>query len=304
MKKNFLFIALSVLFVGLAFSSCKKDDSGNNVTDNGKTDPSTIATANLIAYFPFESATNSIDATVSKGITLGQVGGAASFATGRRGNAYQGNINGAYLTYNLSSSNNPLLNLKAFTIAAWIKTPPAILPSDGSNGAAIICQLDGGDVTTMGNLDFMIQSNSTVDSLNVYGYLFKATATWQGQSLGNQNPAFLSDKWVHVVYSYDNTTSTMALYASGLPVFTSIRYADDVQPDGSQPLLGDLSFGQDMSKLYIGAWFQLVTNNAVQDWMHYYPGMIDELRIYNRALTDTEVKALYDAEVTQITSTN
>ena len=37
-----------------------------------------------------------------------------------------------------------------------------------------------------------------------------------------------------------------------------------------------------------------------QDWMKYYPGMLDELRIYDKALTDAEVKALYDAEITVI----
>ena len=36
------------------------------------------------------------------------------------------------------------------------------------------------------------------------------------------------------------------------------------------------------------------------DWMKFYPGMLDELRIYNKALTDIEVKALYNAEITVI----
>jgi len=34
--------------------------------------------------------------------------------------------------------------------------------------------------------------------------------------------------------------------------------------------------------------------------MVYFPGMIDEIRVYNKALSDTEVKALYEAEISVI----
>ncbi len=32
-----------------------------------------------------------------------------------------------------------------------------------------------------------------------------------------------------------------------------------------------------------------------QGWGAYWPGLIDEVRLYNRALSDAEIKALYDA---------
>ena len=48
LSKALLYI---MLITGLVVTSCKEIEDGNN---NGKTDPNTIATANLIAYFPFE----------------------------------------------------------------------------------------------------------------------------------------------------------------------------------------------------------------------------------------------------------
>jgi len=101
-----------------------------------------------------------------------------------------------------------------------------------------------------------------------------------------------------VVYSYNKVTSTETLYANGIPVTTSVRFAGP-EVNGTQPPLGPITFGTDMSKILIGAWPQMLDGTG-QDWMKYYPGMLDELRIYNKALTDAEVKALYDAEITVI----
>jgi len=293
MKKSFLFIAFIALFIGLSFNSCKKDD--NPTPDDGKIDPSTIAAANLVAYFPFESATASI--SKGDGITFSKTGGAASFVTGRRGNAYQGNLNGAYLEYNVAAT-NPFKTMKAFTIAAWIKTPPAIIGTD--NGAAIIFRLNGGD-SFMGNLVLDLESNSDKDSLDIKGYLYNAASPdWKGQDIRLHKPAFLADKWVHIACSYDNVKSTMALWANGVLVGDGIKYSTGADPvTGNQPLLGDLAFGSDMNKIHIGAWAQQIANTA-DSWMRYFPGLIDELRIYNKALSADEMKALYAAEVTQV----
>jgi len=295
MKKSIVSIAFIALAIGVSLSSCsKKTDTGGG-TDTGKVDPNTIAPANLVAYFPLESATNAI--AFGQGITFDQQGGAATFVTGRRGNAYQGSSDGAYLTFDLAS-NNPFVNMKAFTISAWIKTPPAIV--NGANGAAIIAQVDGGDVATMGSLAFVLQSNSSADSLDISGYLYNSSTAWQGQEVRIWNAAFLPNQWVHLIYSYDNVTSTMSLYANGMLVGSQIKYAGPDPGDGTpQPLLGDLTL-VNMTKMYIGAWFEQVAGVNAQDWMRYFPGMIDELRVYNRALTAQEVTDLYAAEASQI----
>ncbi len=285
-KLNFFgfYAVIALLITGMVLTSCEKEEPDPY---EGKTNPSTIAAANLVAYFPFESETASIEK--GTGIMYNKKAGAASFAVGRRGNAYKGSTSQAYLEYDVAST-NLFKNLTEFTMGAWVKTPPA-------DGAAIIFRLNGGD-GFMGNLVFMLEGGSNADSLDIKGYLFNSASEWKGQDIRKAHRSFLSDRWVHVAYSYNKTTSTMTLYANGLPVATSVRYSGP-EVGGVQPPLGALTFGTDMSKILIGAWAQQVAGSG-DGWMKYFPGMIDELRIYDKALTDIEIKALYDAEITVI----
>jgi hypothetical protein len=54
-----------------------------------------------------------------------------------------------------------------------------------------------------------------------------------------------------------------------------------------------------MTKIHFGAWPQQIAGTP-ESWMTYYRGLVDEFRIYKKALTADEVMDLYEAEVTQI----
>jgi hypothetical protein len=293
MKNNFnlmrTFVLSAMFFGSLMLTSCSKSDDDN--TDDGKTDPSTIAAANLVAYFPFDAA----DETVQKAnntITYSKKVGAASFVTGRRNKAYQGSTSEAYLEYNLTAS-NPFITLDEYTIAVWIKTPVT------TSGAAKIFGLNGGD-SFMGNLDLIQESQATGDSVDMKMYLYDSESPdWKGQELRIQKTPFLNDKWFHFVAIYRKSTSTMEFYTNGKFVTSSIKYAGPVPTVGDQPLLGSLKLKNDMTKIYFGAWAQQITGTP-DSWMTYYKGMLDEFRVYNKALTETEISDLYNAEVSQI----
>ena len=254
-----------------------------------KIDPSTVAASNLVAYFPFESESGSISS--GEGITFSKKAGDASFVPGRRGYAYKGSTNQAYLKFHVASD-NIFKDLREYTYVAWIKCPAP------TNGAASVFSLDGGD-GSYGNLGLVVESTSNADSLALRSSVYSTTAVWHLQNQYTFNRAFLTDKWIHIVCSYNKATSVMSIYANGVLINQVIKYADSIQPDGTQPLLGALTLG-DMSKFHIGAWSSIVDGPADYAWMLYYPGLLDELRFYNKALTDTEIKALYDAEITQI----
>ncbi|MFA5819597.1 MAG: LamG domain-containing protein [Bacteroidales bacterium] len=294
MKKFFkisgaLFVIMLVF--GLILSSCKKDEDDPNA---GKTDPTTIATANLIAYFPFE-AEPAIGAAVEKSnstITYVKKVGGASFVTGRRGNGYQGSATQSYLEYNITAGTT-LKTLDEFSLACWIKTP------NTTSGAAKIFSINGGD-SFMGNLALIQESRATGDSVDMKLYLFdSASPDWKGQDIRKQSDKFLNDKWFHVVSVYRKATSEMEFYANGKRVFSQIRYAGPVPVSGPQPLLGTITLGSDMTKIHFGAWAQQIAGTP-ESWMNYYKGIVDEFRIYNKALSTTEIKSLYDAEITQI----
>lgn len=292
MKINFKLIGKfflgAVLLSGVALTSCKDDDDDD--IDDGKTDPSTIAATNLVAYFPFDAEGEAVQ-KANNTITFSKKVGAGSFVDGRRGKAYQGSASESYLEYNLAAS-NPLSTLDEFTLSAWIKTPVT------TSGAAKIFAVNGGD-SFMGTLTLMQESQALGDSVDLKLYLYDSESPeWKGQELRKQRTPFLNDKWFHVVALYNKTTSKMQFYANGVFVIEEPKHAGPKVGE-VQPPLGPIKLGSDMSKIHFGVWPQQIAGTGA-DWMTYYKGLLDEFRIYNKALTEQEIKDLYDAEVTQI----
>jgi aryl-phospho-beta-D-glucosidase BglC (GH1 family) len=80
------------------------------------------------------------------------------------------------------------------------------------------------------------------------------------------------NEWHHLVVTYDGVTNTGRVYIDGLLAETR-QFSSSFTP-------------QTAYDLYIGR----------RIWDHQiYKGLLDEVRIYNRALSDHEVRALYDA---------
>lgn len=290
--KKYLSI-LSAVAVAAAMVACEKDGNGdaNKVDVN---DPSTVQTEHLVAYFPLESEAKAVE--LGEGITYSKKAGAASFVKGIRGNCYANSSNQSnnfsYLDFALAEK-NVFKTICDFTISAWIKA------SDKYDGAPAIISLNGGD-GGMGNLDVMLEGNKNVDSLDVKVYLFnEKSSAWKGQELRISNAGFTTDKWFHLVYMYDSKTSEIKLYSNGQFVASSIKYADGVQADGTQPLLGAHGFKSDMKNLYFGAWWNNLDGTHADAWRSSYPGLLDEVRVWNVALTEEEVLDLYTKEVTK-----
>jgi hypothetical protein len=289
--KNFIKISgvLSalVLVFGMMITSCKKNEDPNA----GKTDPSTIATANLIAYFPFDGNATEKIATLTPSVET-----AVTYVTGRRGQAYQG-AELAHLLYTLPAASK-MKSLTSFSVAMWIKSP--LVTGDPE---ITIFEIGKSDDLFWGNLKLgLLRLNATADSLNFKTFFLKNGAVWSGQHIGYSDNLFLINKWMHIVFMYDENTSKFEIYKDGVKVVTNDgvenRWAagDDVVP---RPKLGPLSF-LNADKLNIGAWRPKSENAATDAWMGWFLGNLDELRVYDKGLSATEVKALYDAEVTWV----
>jgi hypothetical protein len=289
--KNFLkisgLLSAVVLVSGITLSSCSKDDDPNA----GKTDPSTIATTNLIAYFPFDGNATEKIASLTPSVET-----AVTYVTGRRGQAYQG-AELAHLLYTLPAASK-MKTLTSFSVAMWIKSP--LVTGDPE---ITIFEIGKSDDLFWGNLKLgLLRLNATADSLNFKTFFLKNGAVWSGQHIGYSDNLFLVNKWMHIVFMYDENTSKFEIYKDGVKVVTNDgvenRWAagDDVVP---RPKLGALSF-LNADKLNIGAWRPKSENSATDAWMGWFLGNLDELRVYNKALSATDVKALYDAEVTWV----
>lgn len=93
---------------------------------------------------------------------------------------------------------------------------------------------------------------------------------WPGNVIAYTNSsAIITNVWYHVAWTYDH--SAMKLYLNGLPVATNV--------------IGPQAIAVSSTSLRISG-----ADNHV-----YFDGLIDEPSVYNRALSDGEIAAIYNA---------
>ena len=84
-------------------------------------------------------------------------------------------------------------------------------------------------------------------------------------------------------------TQAWALYVDGVKV-KEAEYGDKIAFGKCIP--------EDATALYVGAWASWVEKYVgAADWQMYYAGSIDEIRFFNKALSETEMAELYKEEV-------
>jgi len=287
MKKILAISAIALAAAALLVSCGKKDPVGSN----GKAEI-TIAKADLVAYLPLEDATPEVgDFTLA---SEGQ-GNADNFKAGRTGKAYYGSVN-SYLAYDLGA-NSPLKDLKAFTVSLWVKQ--AEIDYDHAPVPMYFNITDPTDAC-WGNLGMSVDRTATGAGFLTYKWEFRmgdkgsVWKTWN-ENYGDCWPA---GRWNHVIVTYDNVKSEFHAYCNGV----------DVTPEADVPCIvneqpvGDLQF-LNATQLWLGNWpVRYYEGFQWGDaWIgHMDEAAIDEFRIYKRALTAEEAKALYDAEVANI----
>jgi len=282
--KTFCFLATALCAFSL--SSCKKNDS--QPAAPGSDD---VAPANLVSKFSFEG-----DYSESKTGNTG-TGTNTSLITGMKGKAYQGSSNG-FVSFATTPAG--LSNLQSFTTSMWIKT------AKHTGGLQSLFCIPN-TASYMGNLLVMIDPNpGTSDSMQLKVYFEKNVTpaiSWYGQLIdfyGEFRLPNMYGSWKQLAFSYDAATSKFAAYMDGnklaLDEGMVDHYTDD--PSSGGVPLSALSFAN-VSRFIIGGFQQHLGTpwTAPDPDMLTYTGAMDELRIYNKALTDTEVHTLYQTEL-------
>jgi len=267
-------LALSTL-IGLSLPSCQKMERPELVII-----PDDTAKLNgpLQRYFAFDdSAIDSIHDV--KGTVTG-----GTFVDGINKKAYKGSTSGK-IEY---PSAGKLADMKAFTVAFWMNTEK----HDG--GAQCVFMLPNTE-DFWGNMFLLIEGNSSATD-NSMLMKFNFAGNWI-EFTGNNGLNRIPDmygKWKHVVFSYDDKTSKFAAYIDGVKLNLPATATD--RKKGADPL-GPLAF-QNVSKFVIGGFQQHIGIKAPADgWMLNYTGMLDQFRVYTKALTDAEVAALFAAKL-------
>jgi len=305
-KLSLLAIVAIALF-GMA-SCSKKNNPGppKPVLIGGYASSDSVAAANLISYFNFDNNVNDV-----KGGGSGTAVG-VTYGTGIRGEAYQG-AKGAYATVPASAK---IAALASYSVSVWYHytgaTKPQI-PTGGAQNAQGLFFASGATPGSDGNEIILEADNPSptqfaADSVPIHhGFdnVGGAAGTWQNFTMNSFDTA--TSSWVHVVMTYDGPSSAYTFYENGQPIEVSSAYGvskatiiyNGALPVGSgspaTTTMGPLSFTPDPpTTLYIGTWPPgLYGVSATLGANGSFLGEMDELRVFNRALTQAEVVGLY-----------
>lgn len=299
MKKFFMFAAAAMMILSAA--SCKKD-SGNGDNNTAGAEVKT-AKENLVVYLPLESEKDAI--AVGKGISFEKKVGAAGFAKGMIGQAYtntSGKNDEAYLKFKVAAD-NAFKTLDDITLTVWVKNVAehykgGLISLNGKNRSgdwpAFVAYMDNHDAAT----------DDAPEKQQVNGRIvWPVTRIQDGNSvdtdsslwMDTRDPAFAKyDKWFQFAFTFDHNSGEWALYVDGAQVKTAV-YND---PDNPSPEFKKaINAIEGFNALYVGGWSAFIDGLNTYDWQSFFAGSIDEIRIFNKALSATEIDALYKEEV-------
>lgn len=263
--KNSLLLILSSTLLASCYKSFDSKSYQPQFTINGYASSADIGSGSLVGYWSFDgSYVDSVSGTAATGIST-------SFSNGFKGQALQGAANG----YVISDLPNAIKNLKSFTIDFWINTPQN---TGGIIAPIVISKTDD----FWGALDMFYENGSTASTANFKIHFKGQSEVW----FTNGNLANPWGAWQNIAVTYDASTSTFTLFQGGTSVATTTA-------DG----LGDLVFPSTATSLIFGTeQFQcspsLGTAGGTQDWASYLTGQMDEVRIYDKALSPSDLQAL------------
>ncbi|MGI4835528.1 MAG: LamG domain-containing protein [Janthinobacterium lividum] len=243
-----------------------------------------VSVANLMAQYKFngnanDATTNGNNGTLKTGpagpaTAPGDGGQLPVLAADRFGNANQAYefSNGAYIEVPYKAALNP----QAITISAWVYR-------FDNNADNYIVSLN--------------RWNSYKFQLQDFGKPFLTVTTTKGTSDRDDDSGIVAlNTWTQVASSY--VDGTMKFYINGKLIKT---YTDVTGAMSAAPQNVNIAIGQQLPK---DVYNSKPTGGQAADYFQYYSaayykGRLDDIRIYNRALTDAEVGSIYTIESTQ-----
>ena len=273
-----------LLIAALGMGSCKKMDKPVLASDY-PVDHTVTPSTSLRFYASFDSTTAS-----DKQINIrfkDSVSGYPSFfppsnigfGQGVKGSAYQGNT-GGFIHY---VNANDFGSSTDFTISFWLKT--TLSQKDHNNADGIMALAD----TTNFWSSFVVfadHESSTSDSMVLKWHFTNGTGDNWDFAPGDANsrwPHMYDGKWHHVVFAYNAASKTATLYRDGVQF--------------RQQTNETISFVKNnVSQLVVGGFQEAIGvkgTYAENTWMSGFPGMLDNIRLYNSTLSASDVANLY-----------
>ena len=204
---------------------------------------------------------------------------ATTYAPGVRGTAYQGSL-GTFLHY---YNANDFGSATSFTVSFWLNVTLAQKDNVNADGILALSSTSNfwsnmvvyADHSTGGNSDSMDLkfhfANGSGDNWDFAGYT--GSARW---------PHMYDGKWHHVAFVYDATTKTATLYRDGVQFDKKTNETIAFDGKASQFVVGGFQEAVNIVDTY-----------AKNSWMSGFPGLLDNIGLYNAALSAADVAALF-----------
>jgi hypothetical protein len=295
MKIFNLYNRISVLGLAMAaitWSSCSKDGNPNKLpgvspatyagTIDGFTSSDEIYPGNLIAYWNFDGTKNEkISGTAATSSAND------SFIDGVKGQGLSLNMGYVYYASQFAAFKNA--TFKSFTISCWVQ-----ILNNGATKTMLFQLARPGNFT--GSINFILETNSraatVTDAITVH-------PTFTGSSGGTQDnlntavspapflsPTIGATKWTHFVITFDAPTGVFQIWGDGVKIGTTAY-----QNRGANAF-----YAFEPSEVIIGGGYNNIPGKTVSTDASFaaMKGSIDEIRVFNIALPDAYIKALYN----------
>lgn len=287
--KNISLILAGTFLFSAAMTSCSKSD--NTPPDvqlppiGGYAASDSVAAKNLVAYWNFDGNQNE----VKSGTPATSQENVSYIPNGIKGQALK--LDSGYVFY---KSIPALDGMSTFSVSAWVQVRNNY-DTLGNAFTSMIFQLSKPN-STFGNINLGLETNwkpADNDSLVVHGWYTDPANGLQdnrNDPFGNPPVGVVLDttgKWINVMMTVDNSNPVNCLiYANGVSIGAyNTRGANVYTP-------------MTPSSVIIGGWLNNVQGepHTSDTWPHAFVGNIDQVRVYNKALSPDEISALYQLE--------
>ncbi len=210
---------------------------------------------------------------------------AISFVPGIKGTAYKG-ADGVALEY---VNANDFASASSFTVAFWEKAE-GVPKSD----AQFVMSLVDKDYWHNSGVFLLFDhqgAGSTADSAAV---TFAVKDNWYVFHNKDRIPKIYDKGWHHMAFVYDETTSKLTTYIDGHALTGLSNDATSLAG-----LQGKVNFTPgSVSNLVLGGWNKHVgLPGPTDDWIKSFPGSLDQFRLYNKALSASDILALFNSKL-------
>ncbi len=291
-----LAIALSI---GL-LSSCGSDDAAPLPPIGGYDNAGQVGATDLLAYWPLDGNGTESKSNTNPTTTVG-----TTYEAGAKGQGAK--LTAGYMKYpSIAALTGPMT---AYTMSAWVKVKNNQTLT--SSSASIFFSLSRPSQWE-GNINLFaetgqkpaIEDNGAVNDSIIFKNTFRSSISG-GQGYENllhlenymkadnlitpnkhvANPVAVARTWAHVVGTWSGTTNVFTIYINGVK---SSNPAFEKRGDNTS-IVFDIP-----TTATIGAFGDIAT--TTEPWNKAMTGNIDEIRIWKKALSTADIKALYELE--------